>query len=43
VVAALQRLGYNGWIVVEQDVFPGYGTPEDSARRSREFLRDLGI
>jgi inosose dehydratase len=43
VVAALQRLGYNGWIVVEQDVFPGYGTPEDSARRSREFLRGLGI
>jgi len=43
VVATLQGLSYNGWIVVEQDVFPGHGTPEESARRSREFLRGLGI
>lgn len=43
VVAALQRHGYDGWIVVEQDVFPGYGTPADSARRSREYLRRLGL
>ena len=43
VVTTLQRQGYDGWIVVEQDVFPGYGTPEQSARRSREFLRGLGI
>jgi inosose dehydratase len=43
VVAALQRLGYDGWIVVEQDVFPGQGTPEESARRSRDFLRRLGV
>ena len=43
VVATLQRLGYDGWIVVEQDVFPGQGTPEESARRSREFLRRLGV
>ena len=43
VVAALQRHGYEGWIVVEQDVFPGYGTPAESARRSREYLRSLGL
>jgi inosose dehydratase len=43
VVAALQRHGYDGWIVVEQDVFPGYGTPADSARRSREYLKTLGL
>ena len=43
VVAALQRRCYDGWIVVEQDVFPGYGTPEQSAKRSREFLRGLGL
>jgi inosose dehydratase len=43
VVAALERIGYDGWIVVEQDVFPGYGTPAESARRSREYLRSLGI
>jgi inosose dehydratase len=43
VVAALRRHGYDGWVVVEQDVFPGCGTPEESARRSREYLRTLGL
>jgi inosose dehydratase len=43
VVAALRRHGYDGWIVVEQDVFPGYGTPAESARRSREYLKTLGL
>jgi inosose dehydratase len=43
VVAALRRLSYDGWIVVEQDVFAGYGTPMESARRNREYLRTLGL
>jgi inosose dehydratase len=43
VLAALDRIQYDGWIVVEQDVFPGYGTPLDSARRNRQFLRALGL
>jgi inosose dehydratase len=43
VTAALRGSGYNGWIVVEQDVFPGYGTPKASAQRSREYLRKLGL
>ncbi len=43
VTAALNRSGYDGWIVVEQDVFPGYGTPAESAKRSREYLRRLGL
>ena len=43
IVAALRRNGYDGWIVVEQDVFPGCGTPLESARRSREYLRALGL
>jgi inosose dehydratase len=43
VVAALMRHRYDGWIVIEQDVFPGYGTPAESARRSREYLRGLGL
>jgi inosose dehydratase len=43
VVAALKRHAYDGWIVIEQDVFPGYGTPAESARRSREYLRNLGL
>ena len=43
VVSALREIDYNGWIVVEQDVFPGDGTPAESARRNREYLRALGI
>lgn len=43
VIAALKRSGYDGWIVVEQDVFPGYGTPKASAMRNRAFLRLLGL
>jgi inosose dehydratase len=43
VLAALERASYDGWIVVEQDVFPGYGTPLDSAKRNRAFLRGLGL
>jgi inosose dehydratase len=43
VVKKLRELNYEGWIVVEQDVFPGYGTPAESARRSREYLRHLGL
>ena len=42
VLNALEERGYDGWIVVEQDVLPGMGTPKDSAARNRNFLRDLG-
>lgn len=43
VVRALKDTSYNGWIVVEQDVFPGYGTPKQSAQKSRDYLRSLGV
>jgi inosose dehydratase len=43
VAAALRARHFTGWIVVEQDVFPGYGTPALSARKSREYLRALGL
>ena len=43
VTSALARHHYDGWIVVEQDVFPGYGTPKESAMRNRAFLRSLGL
>jgi len=43
VVAELQRRRYAGWIVVEQDVLPGMGSPKESARRNREYLRSVGI
>ncbi len=35
--------GYDDWIVVEQDVLPGMGSPAESARRNRDFLRGLGV
>jgi inosose dehydratase len=43
VLDTLGRGGYAGWIVIEQDVFPGYGTPKESARKSRDYLRRLGL
>jgi len=43
VLSELRRRGYNGWIVVEDEVAPGTGVPLDSARRDREFLRGLGF
>ena len=41
VLAALHALHYDGWIVVEQDVFPGQGSPAESARRNRVFIEGL--
>jgi inosose dehydratase len=38
----LDRFGYDGWGVVEQDVLPGMGRPKESARRNREYIRSLG-
>jgi inosose dehydratase len=43
VLAALRRRHYAGWIVVEQDVFPGLGSPAESATRNRSYLRSLGL
>ena len=43
VIEALRAADYNGWIVVEQDVFPGYGSPKQSAQKSCDFLRRLGL
>jgi inosose dehydratase len=43
ITSTLRDLHYDSWIVVEQDVFPGYGTPAESARRSRQYLRSLGL
>ena len=39
----LQEIGYDGWIVVEQDVMPGSGSPKASARKSRDYLHSIGI
>jgi inosose dehydratase len=42
VLAALTERGYDDWLTVEQDVFPGMGTPLESATRNRAFLRSIG-
>jgi inosose dehydratase len=43
VLEALTETGYDGWIVVEQDILPGMGNPRESARRNREYLRSIGL
>ena len=39
----LQDTGYDGWIVVEQDVLPAMGSPLASATRNRRYLRGIGL
>ncbi len=39
----LQDAGYDGWIVVEQDVLPAMGSPLASATRNRQYLRGIGV
>ena len=42
--AVLEWLGareYRGYVLVEQDVLPGMGTPKESARRNREYIRSI--
>ncbi|GCE07650.1 TIM barrel protein [Dictyobacter aurantiacus] len=34
---------YSGWIVVEQDVLPGMGSPRESAQRNRDYLQTIGL
>lgn len=43
IVQLCKTRGYEGWIVVEQDVLPGMGTPKESAQRNREYLRGIGV
>jgi inosose dehydratase len=41
--AELEKLSYDGWIVVEQDVLPGMGRPKESALRNRQYLHSIGL
>jgi inosose dehydratase len=34
---------YDGWIVVEQDVLPGMGSPKICAENNRQYLKTIGI
>jgi inosose dehydratase len=40
---ALTLIGYQGWIVVEQDVLPGMGAPRLSAAANRDYLHTIGL
>jgi inosose dehydratase len=42
VLTQLRDTGYDGWLVVEQDVLPSMGTPAESAGRNRSYLHSLG-
>lgn len=42
-LTALGEIGYDAWIVVEQDILPGMGNPRESARRNRDYLHSIGI
>jgi inosose dehydratase len=42
VLSSLRSAGYNGWLVVEQDVLPSMGTPAESAARNRAYLKSIG-
>lgn len=41
--AELEAMGYDEWIVVEQDVLPGMGSPKESAMRNRKYLQSIGL
>jgi inosose dehydratase len=43
ILATLLDNGYSGWVVVEQDVLPGLGSPKVSALRNRKYLREIGL
>jgi inosose dehydratase len=43
IVDELRTRGYNGWVVVEQDVLPGMGNPKQCAKNNRDFIRSLGL
>jgi len=42
VLEELDKVQYDGWIVVEQDLAPGTGNPLQSARRNRSYISRLG-
>ena len=39
----IDEIGYDGWIVVEEDILHGMGNRRESARRNREYLRPIGV
>jgi len=43
VLRRLAARGYNGYVLVEQDILPGMGSPRESARRNRNYLRSIEL
>ena len=43
IVKILNEKGYDGWIVVEQDVLPGMGSPKKCAAHNRQYIKSLGL
>jgi inosose dehydratase len=43
IVNRLMENDYDGWIVVEQDVLPGMGSPRKCAENNRKYLTSLGL
>ena len=43
IVKMLKLKGYDGWIVVEQDVLPGMGSPKVCASNNRNYIKSLGL
>ncbi len=41
VLSRLAEWNYRGYMLVEQDVLPGMGSPKESARRNREYLTSI--
>lgn len=39
----LEGKNYEGWIVVEQDVLPGMGSPKQCAKNNRDYLKQIGL
>jgi inosose dehydratase len=43
VLTKLEKYNLSDWIVVEQDVLPGMGSPKENAKRNRQYLKSIGI
>ncbi|MBW3469524.1 sugar phosphate isomerase/epimerase family protein [Arthrospiribacter ruber] len=43
IVKILTEKNYRGWVVVEQDVLPGMGSPLECADHNRRYIKKLGL
>lgn len=43
ITRSLRERSYHGWVVVEQDVLPGMGSPKASSERNRAYLEKIGL